>query len=81
MDRSEAFRSLRDHAWLGRLYKRLTVQERDLAEAFLVDHAHLDRGAFEQAIARWGMDRPRTKNHLVIVELMSCANTLIGESR
>lgn len=76
MTRLEAFSSLRDHAWLGRLYRKLTVQERQLAEQFLRDTEAMDRAAFEHALARWGLDRERTRHHTMMVELLSCANTL-----
>lgn len=75
MTRLEAFSSLRDHAWLGRLYKKLTVEERRLATEFLTAHAEDIPADFEHALVRWGLDRQTTRHHGMIVELLSCSNT------
>ena len=73
--RLEAFEKMANHAMLGRLYQRLGAPELGIARAFLLNQAEASREAFEMALNRMFLDRPKPKNHRLILELLSCANS------
>ncbi len=72
--RQERFAALATHAWLGRAYKQLKPDEMTLAREFIAAHDALDRGAFEMAVNRMFLDRPKPRHWCQIMELLSCAN-------
>jgi hypothetical protein len=73
MERLKAFKSLKKHAWLGRIYHRLTPAELAIAEAFIALHGSLSATAYEQAIHRMFLDQPKPKHFSEIMELLLCS--------
>lgn len=79
MTRLEAFESLKDHAWLGRLWARLTPTELMLCRQFINNRMDLSRGDFETELNRMFLDVPKPKHHTRILELLACANTMAND--
>ncbi len=79
MDRLAAFEQLKNHAWLGRLFLRLTKADIELCRAFIVSQEKTPKVEFELAVNRMFLDKPKPKNHTVILELLSCANSSSGK--
>lgn len=75
VDRLSTFNELKTHPWLGRVFRRLTQQELELARSFLLTHAGADAGTFEMLVNRMFLDRPKPKHHTIIMELLVCANS------
>lgn len=73
--RLEAFHSFNDHAWLKRLYKKLGPNELSMCTTFIAVHEGVSADVFEMAVNRMFIDKPKTRNWRVIMELLSCANT------
>jgi hypothetical protein len=74
--RAEIFRSLSSHAWLGRVYGRLSHAEISLAESFLAKYSHLGAGDFEHELHRMWLDKKEKPKHArEISELLCCANS------
>ena len=72
----DAIVEISTHPWLGRLWARLTVPERNQLLGWLSNHDHLDRGAFEAAVSRMWLDAATKPRHArEMQELLSCANT------
>lgn len=76
-NRREAFESLRQHPWLGKLFAKLSVQDLELAVQFIDDNAHLEKGEFEMAVNRWLLDQKKPRRYRAILELLSCANSML----
>lgn len=76
MSRWEAFKGMRDHHWLGRAFAKLTVEELAYCQRYIQENDGLSKGAFQTAVNRMFLDRAKSKNHTVIMELLSCANTV-----
>jgi hypothetical protein len=72
--RLEAFKALKNHAWLRNVYEKLTGGELELCLAFIEVHGDLSKGEFEYAVNRMFLDRPKTKNYTCVLELLTCAN-------
>jgi hypothetical protein len=69
------FESYSTHAWLKRVYAKLTADERAFALRFIDEHDALDRGAFESAVNRLFFNaNHKSKNWLRVSELLSCCN-------
>lgn len=77
MNRMDLFKKLYNHAWLGRIYRRLYAEEMNLALDFIVSNDHLDKGPFEYAVNRMFLDKPKPKHFKEILELLTCANSQI----
>lgn len=75
MTRLEAFYALKSHAWLGRVYARLTEKELSLAVHFLRERERCSKGEVDQAVQRMFLDLPKPKHWKEIQELLSCANS------
>lgn len=79
MTRVEIFNKLAQHPWLGRVYDRLTMREREIAVTFIHEHDHLAKGEFEYAVNRMFLDRERPRRYKEILELLTCANSGITD--
>jgi hypothetical protein len=76
--RLEAFRNLKKHAWLGRVFARLSAKEIAGAEGFIRARGDDSKDAFELAINRLFIDAPDKPRHWAeISELLSCANSAL----
>lgn len=80
MTRAEKFRALAAHGWLKSVFKKLTAEERQIAEDFIRENDALDKGAFELRINRMFLDRlEKPKHWKEILELLTCANSAVGK--
>lgn len=76
MTRIERFQTYATHPMLKKIYNKLSGQDIALANSLLVENAKLDRNDFEQLINRYFLhNNGRSKNNLIIQELLSCANS------
>jgi hypothetical protein len=75
--RDTVLSAYKDHAILGKLYKRLKAEDITALNSFLKANAHLDKGSFERAVNRMFIDRPKPKHWKEIIELLSCANSAL----
>lgn len=76
LSRSEHFELLKNHAWLGRSFAKLTAADLQLARKFLADNSQLSKDEFVQAAVRMFLDQPsKTKRWKEIEELLVCANS------
>lgn len=71
----ELFESFYNHAWLSRVYARLTVAEHVLAMNFLIEHKATPKGEFEAALNHWFLDQEKPKHFAELLELLLCANS------
>lgn len=78
MDRLTAFHGYESHAWLGRLYKKLTADDLNLCIDFINQNWELDKNDFEKKVNRLFLDKEKTKNWKLITELLICANSASG---
>lgn len=77
MDRRAHFESLKEHAWHGRVFGKLTEDEVRRARAFLDANEALSKGDFELAVNRMFLDDPkRPKYWAIISELLLCSNSM-----
>lgn len=77
MTRREKFEVLREHPWLGNIFKRLTVMDIRACLEFLKLHEGKNIDEFEYLVNRMFLDKPdRPKNSGIIQELLSCANKI-----
>lgn len=60
--------------------RRLTRDEIDLMEDFVLENGALDQGEFERAINRMFLDKPKPRGWLIILDLLSCANSAVGRA-
>lgn len=74
VSRLDKFNALKDHAWFSRSFKKLTQGELELARQFIAKNDGLDRANFEYAVNRMFLDRPKSKNFTVILDLVMAAN-------
>lgn len=75
-----AFDAYANHPWHHKAFKRLTAAEIALAHAFIEQHAHLGRGAFELAVNRMFIDKPdKPKHFTIILDMLTCANIAAGK--
>jgi len=77
-ERLQKFDKLETHAWLGRIWSRLSPAELEIARRFCIDNQALDEVAFERKVTRLWLDtlplaKPKHDNE--IRELLLCANT------
>ena len=70
MSRLNAFRNLKNDAWYGKLYTRLTKLDRELCEDFITTKGNLSKDDFCHAALRFELDQDKSKNHAIIVELL-----------
>lgn len=79
MNRLVKFEALKDHAWHGRSFAKLTAQELSLAREFIASNSTLGKGDFEYAVNRMFLDKQKPKNFMHILELLTCANSASEE--
>lgn len=75
MDRLTAYLSYKTHPWLSKSFKRLKSDEIDLGVQFIKANENLDKDAFDKAINRMFLDRPKPKHWATILELLANANS------
>lgn len=76
MDRVTAFNGLTVHPMLGRVFNKLTSEERALCRDFLAQHEALDKGEFELLVNRMFLDvGDKPMRWKEITELLACANS------
>lgn len=77
--RIEIFNELKNHAWLGKQYKKLTKNDIKLATVFIKEKNHLSKNDFELAVNRMFLDNSnKPKNWKIISELLCCTNTTLN---
>lgn len=76
MSRLSNFKSLETHAWLSRVYSRLTAAELKMALEFIEKRDNLSGDDFEAAINRMFIDIKKPKHANEILELLACANSM-----
>lgn len=81
MNRLAKFRSLKEHAWHKRNFKKLSLYDIGLAEKFILSNERLDHNDFEAAVNRMFLDHPcKPLNWSLIVELLANSNSLTSTS-
>lgn len=70
--RIEKLKALSEHAWYGRLVRKLSEHEYDLVVAFVDDNGHLPDPAFGALVIRLGVDKPwgSPKNEAVMADIL-----------
>lgn len=79
MTRMEAFETLPDHIWYGRLVGRLTKQEIQMMKDFIVEHDGLNPGQFEQKANELLYLGEKTKNLTLVNEMLCCLNAIVAK--
>lgn len=75
--RREKFEILREHPWLGKIFRKLTLADMKLCIEFLNLHESKTIDEFEFLVNRMFLDKSdRPKNSGIIQELLSCANKI-----
>lgn len=78
--RIEIFHAYKNHAWLHKVYDRLSKSDIQICEEFIQSHDHLPKGEFEYAINRMFLDKPnKPKNYPMILEMLTCTNSAIDK--
>ena len=62
--RKEEFDKMGEHVMFGKVYKRLSKNDRYLCYAFIAEHDHLDQHAFASKLNRWYLDVPEKPKRL-----------------
>lgn len=76
-NRLNKFFALKDHAWFGRYFSKLSNQDLILVQDFLSSTKDLGRDDLELAINRLFLDKSvKPKNWKLILELLSCSNSI-----
>lgn len=74
--RLAAFKAYEKHAWLGRVFRKLSPEEMQIAVGFFEKNAALSKGDFEYAVNRAFLDQvEKPKHYKEILELLTCANS------
>lgn len=79
MSRLNNFRTLRTHAWYGRLIRKLHPNQLKECEKFITDNDHLNKDDFCKAAVRWGMndsERKKQKMFSMMVEFVLTSGTM-----
>ena len=74
--RTEQFLALAQHPWLKRPYNRLLSEESAQALEFCEKNEGLSPDAFDMAVNRLFMDKPKSKNWTTICELLCAVSGL-----
>jgi len=77
MKRLGIFNSYKDHAWLKKVYGRLSQNDILMAVEFIGLNDELNKLDFEFKINRMFLDKQRPKNYKEILELLTCANSAL----
>jgi len=70
MDRLNKFNSLKNHAYLGKIYSRLSINELSICHSFIELNNNLTVGDFESKINRMFLDKDKPKNWTIVQELL-----------
>lgn len=77
MNRMQKLESLKTHAWLKRLFKKLNASDEAFMRSVILGNEHLDRGQFELMLNRLFIDVPnKPKNWKYILEALANANCI-----
>lgn len=72
MSRIERFKALETDPWFSRVFKRLSKEDQALCLAWIQRNDALDKAAFEMAVHRMFLDKPKPKRWTEITELLHC---------
>lgn len=75
----EAFESLEFHPWHGKNFAKLTAVNREASIVWLKAHEGDPKDKVELLVNRLWLDKEKTKNFMIITELMICANSIAKE--
>lgn len=81
MNRLDAFQLLSEDTWYRRLYEKLSARDRVDCREFIAANNHLDPDAFELAVNRWFVDKPKPKSWTTMAELVSTAGAKAKRSQ
>ena len=73
MDRLNKFHSLSAHAYLSKLYFKLTQAELQICYAFIAANESADINIFEHNLNRMFLDKEKPKHWAMIQELLSAS--------
>lgn len=72
MSRLQRFEAHALHPINGKLFRKLSVEEREKCRQFIRSNGHLDRNEFGHMVNRWMLDEPnKPKNHTTMWALVS----------
>lgn len=75
MNRLATFLNLKEHAMLGKAYKKLSEKDLTLCKDFILKHETLDKNAYASKVLRLWMDNSnKPKLWKEIEELLICSN-------
>jgi len=80
--RLNAFYSMKNHAWFGRVFSRLKNEDIELIRATIIKNDHLGAIEFDYAVNRLFMDKGAPnlpKRWKEICELLSAANSAVHQ--
>lgn len=78
MKRTDAFKTLENHPFLGKSFKRLSKLERASCLLFLNSNQALSSDEFESAVNRWWLDcSDKPKNWTIMMELVSSSKVTV----
>ena len=70
MTRIDKFRALKSHAWLGKVYAKLTKVEIEIGEDLLAKHEDTSRDELATIIVRLWLDKEKPKHWQNLEELL-----------
>lgn len=76
MKRLEAFRSLEQHPWSSRIFKKLKENDVNFCISFIEKNNGLNKLDFEYAVNRIFIDKEKTKNWKIISEILISTNVI-----
>jgi hypothetical protein len=65
---------LKDHAWFGRVYEKMSPVDLEMCFEFIEKNDHLEKGEFEMAVNRMFIDKEKPKKCAIIMEMLTTAN-------
>lgn len=72
--REQSYQNLKTHPWFKRLFKRINGEHEQIILSFIAQNDALNRDAFEAAVNRMFLDKPKPKNYEIVLELLANAN-------
>lgn len=72
--RLEQFLALKDDAWYGKLYRKLSQADLDHCLGWISLNNDLDHGSFALAVERMFLEKHRPPKWAIMQELVSCSN-------
>lgn len=70
MTRVERFRALKGHAWLGRVYAKLSKADIQIGEELLAKHESSSKDELATVILRLWLDKEKPRRWVELEELM-----------